>query len=324
MKEKSNFTRRAALGVIGAFGASMASAYGARSVGEASNVQSGVTGTGHSELTCSRDLNFPHTPSTVVDTVTPLSLAAITNDLDNILPTLSSWDSHYAVLSAQADGAFNLRTAFTAEEAREYYAANVTAFTYLDDEKRFYDHQGRWFSVVDSTFSLNMLPNGPMFTGMRGVHVVLTWPDGVIGQLYWGEPSWVQPFDVRDPKEFTDKLIAYEDAWRSGNMEARLAMIEDQTCSVGRVAELSGTRRSRFVARTKDDLRAAWSSATAGKVLELNRLHHIVSTYYVFVVHRVVLKVGGARVVREVATLLPIGPNRKFIGELSYAFEAGI
>ena len=322
MKRKTGLTRRAALGVIGALGASVVPAYAGDTTANAIVGRDTIPGSSDLGTACSRDLNFPHTSSTVVDTVTPLAVAALTNDLDNILPTLSSWDSHYAVLSAQADGAFTLRTAFTPEEVRGYYAANVAGFTYLDGEERFYDHQGRWFSVVDSKFNLYMLPNGPLFSGMRGVHVVLTWPDGVIGQLYWGEPSWVRPFDVRDPKEFTEKLGLYENAWRSGDVEARLAMIEDQTCSVARVAELAGTRRSRFIARTKDELRAAWSDSTAGQVLELDRLHHIVSTYYVLAVHRVVLKVDREKTVREVVTLFPIGPTRKFIGELSYAFEA--
>jgi hypothetical protein len=46
------------------------------------------------------------------------------------------------------------------------------------------------------------------------------------------------------------------------------------------------------------------------------------SIYYVSAAYRTVLKVGNGKVVRETAMLLPIGPNRKFIGELSYSLEA--
>lgn len=335
MKSDKDLTRRATLGLIGALGASVAAGCGggddssSEAAGEAANPAAAIgkdtpagTGTLFKPGGCSRELVLPHTASTVAETVTAHAVAELSNDLQTILGTMSAWDSHYAVLTLKADGTLNLRTAFTAEEVDQYYAANVAAFHNSGGEARLNELQGRWYDLIDTRYSVTLLPNGPTLTGVRGVFLFPTWTDGIIGEFYWGEPSWAQTFDIESPREFTSKLIAYEDAWRSGDVEARLATIEDQTCSCGRVASLSGTRGSRFVAKTKDELRAAWSTPEAGKVLELERLHHVTSTYYVFAAHRVVLEVGGEKVVRETATLLPIGPNRKFIGELSYSFEA--
>ena len=112
-------------------------------------------------------------------------------------------------------------------------------------------------------------------------------------------------------------LIAYEEAWRSGDVDARLALIEDETCSVVRVARTSGNHRSRYVARSKDELRAAWTSSKKDRILAFERLTQIVSTFYIFAAYRTVLEVGGKKVVRETAALFPLGPSDKFIDLLA-------
>lgn len=328
MNDKTDLSRRTTLGLIGAFGASLTAGCGGGSSdsddsSSPSIINSANAGTiSASKLGggCSHGLVLPHSASTVVDTVTAAAEAALTNDLETILSTYSSWDQNLVVLAPNADGTLNLRTALSLDELRQLHTASLADHISPGGENRLNEHLGRWYDLIDTRYNVKLLSSGTTLN-RRGMFLFLTWPDGVAGQIVWNEPSWVQPFNIEDPKTLTYQLIAYEDAWRSGDVTARLATIEAQTCSVARVTDLTGTRRSRFVARTQDELRAAWDPATAGTVLELERLHHVVSTYYVFAAHRLVLKVAGKKVLRETATVLPLGPNRKFVGELSYSFE---
>lgn len=310
MNNKMDLNRRTTLSLIGAFGASLTAGSANASTPSASKPGGGS----------SRSLELPHSASTVADKVNDLNVAALSNDPEKILPAYSAWDANSVSLSSNADGSLNLTTAFTLEERRQLITSNFSQYHFPGGENRLNELQGRWYDLVDTRYNVTVLSSGTTLN-RRGVYLFLTWTDGVIGSLVWSEPSSVPPFNVEEPKALTHQLIAYEDAWRSEDVTARLATIETQTCSVARVTDSTGTRRSRFVAKTKDELRTAWDPATAGAVLELERLHHVISTYYVFAAYRVVLKVAGRKVLRETAVLLPLGPNRKFVGELSYSFE---
>ncbi|MDO0910401.1 hypothetical protein QQM39_05890 [Streptomyces sp. DT2A-34] len=144
----------------------------------------------------------------------------------------TAWDQNDAVLLTNPDGTLRLRTACTSAEIEQFYATDVAT----------------------------------AHNDIRATFLFITWPDGVVGEIYWGEPPWAPAFDVMQPKTLTHLLVAYENAWRSGDVDVRLALIEDQTCSVVRVARTSGTRRSRYVARTKDEPRAAWTPVGVGEL----------------------------------------------------------
>ncbi|SDK19521.1 hypothetical protein [Pseudomonas indica] len=322
MKEGKEVTRREVLGVIGALGASAAvvgsSAVMASSLStvDSSDAKSGQGG-------CSRGLEFPHTASTTVEVVTAQALAALTNNADAMVSTTSSWDQNFVFMKSNANGEIDFfKTLFSLEDIWQFFSANYTRVSNPGGEQRLSELSGTWYDLIDSRYNQFVLPDGPTLT-QRGVFLFTTWPDGVAGHFFWAEPTWAQPFDVEAPVELTNKLIAYEEAWRSGDVEARLALIEDvQTRSSARVTDLTGNRRSRFVAETKEELRAAWNLPSAGTVVELERIHHVVSTFYVFAAYKLVLIVDGEKVIRETALLLPLGPNRKFIGEMSYSFES--
>jgi len=88
-----------------------------------------------------------------------------------------------------------------------------------------------------------------------------------------------------------------------------------------RVAEVNGDRRSRAVAWSKRELRDAWGPPTAGRVVEFERLNRVTTNTYVFASYKTVLELTDRRVERETALILPLGPSRKFVGELSYSME---
>ena len=61
------------------------------------------------------------------------------------------------------------------------------------------------------------------------------------------------------------QLEALEAAWRANNVDEMLASFEDQTCSVIRRTDVEGGRRSRAIARTKPELRQAWTSPATSR-----------------------------------------------------------
>lgn len=312
MAEETNLTRRSSLKLVGALGALGATAAFARD---------GVNLSGNRSWRDPACLELPHTEMTAVNMVTARSLAALTNDLDTIMSTYSRWDSNEVFLWANPDGTLTFKTAFTFTEVEQHVAAVLGSAHYPGGELRNSDQPGRWFDLLDSQYYSIDSATGVKST-FRAAFLFVTWPDGVIGQMYWREPSWTPAFEITMPQTLMEMLVAYENAWQSGDVDARLALIEDETCSVVRIAGATGDHRSRFVARTKTDLRAGWTSESSGKVIELKRLYKVVSTFYISAGYKLVLDVAGKRVERETAILFPLGPNRKFIGELSYSFES--
>ncbi|GLQ91646.1 hypothetical protein GCM10007901_05960 [Dyella acidisoli] len=259
--------------------------------------------------------------TTAIDMVTARSLATPTNDFNRIMATYSKWDYNEVILWANPDGTLTLVTAFTRAEVEQFWDAYLSSAHYPGGERRNSDFPGTWFDLIDSQYYQIDSVTG-VETSYRAAFVFITWPDGVIGELYWREPSWTPAFEITMPQTFMEMLVAYENAWQTGDVDARLALIEDETCSVVRIANVTGDHRTRFVARTKSELRAGWTSESYGKVIELKRLYKVISTFYISAGYKLVLDVSGRRVERETVILFPLGPNRKFIGELSYSFES--
>lgn len=313
MEEETRLTRRTALkfaGMLGAFGATSAIAQG---VGQPFN---------GSACLDEDSLRLPHTETTAVDEVAAFSQATRTNNLATILPAYSRWDTNEAFLLANPDGTLSLQLNTNLVEVEQFLAAHISTTNYPGDERRNSDMAGRWFDLLDSQFSQVNTSTGVQTTS-RAAFLFFTWPDGVIGHVYWGVPPWAPAFNVAMPKDLMAMLVAYEQAWLSGDVDARLGLIEDHaTCSVVRIADVSGHRRSRFVANSKAELRSGWTSPPVGRLIELERMYQVFSTFYVSAGYRLVVEVEGRRVVRETVALFPLGPNQKILGELSYSFES--
>lgn len=314
MAKEPKVSRRTALKYVGALSAfGVTAAIAQKAVGHT---------TGKPYCLDSESLVLPHTESTAVDKVAAFSEATFTNDLATIMPTYSHWDTNEVFLLANPDGTLTLKMNTSLAEVEQFLSGHISTTRYPGDERRSSDMAGRWFDLLDSQFSQVDNTTGAVTTS-RAAFLFATWPDGVIGHIYWGEPSWAPIFDASMPASLMKTLVAYENAWQSGDVDARLALIEDQaTCSVVRIASVNGGPRNRFIAQTKADLRAVWTSPSAGKVIELERIYQVISTFYISAGYRLVLEVAGRRVVRETTVLFPLGPHRKFIGELSYSLES--
>jgi hypothetical protein len=269
------------------------------------------------------DAQLPHHPLTGRDKAKAHGLAERSNDLGVIMPTVSAWDQHFAVLSWTAEGEFDLRLALDTDAVRQFYVDRLRSWTLITSYGE-NDLYSRWFKLTDTRGEMTMLATGAVERNRVAV-LFPAWTDGIIGEITWTEPPWaLQQLSKEQRIELSLQLDAFDGAWRSGDLDARLATIEDKTCSVIRVAEANGDRRSLAVAWSKPELRDAWGPAAAGRVLEFERLSRVTTSTYVFASYKMVVELADRLVERETALILGLGPNRKFTGELSYSMEVDL
>lgn len=291
---------------------------------------------------------LPHSDYVVREMVQLHTIAEHGNDAETVISTVSAWDQFYSILAASKPGPGQRRPGgptprpdwqtliyFDQAGVREHYET-VKAVTHAaspQTERRYFDFVGRWFQFTDTTFTLSDADTGEPIS-WRGAFLFPIWVDGIMGEVTWmADPAEVERWEdlkgdgiplFTASEELTARLNECDEAWRSGEFEKKLTHFGDEVRSAFGIAEVNGPRRNKVVANTKQDLLEAWSRPEAGKVVEFERLHHIVSTFYVFAHYQMRLDLGDRTVVRETVTTMPFSPDRKFIGELSYSLEVEV
>lgn len=246
--------------------------------------------------------------------------AVMANDVDVLRPTLSSWDTFRARLGFAVNGDLDFAAEFTPEPAEEAFRSHLREFEITSIHVTNEFHRP-WYQFAEESFSWRRL-------GASDVHSTTTayfkpaWTDGVLGLVYTQRPTWseVDP-DISELHRLSDQLDAFDGAWRDGDVDARLHTIDDDTRSAIGVMQIDGPRRQRAVALSKSELAEAWRGPMAGRVLELERLHHRLTHWVVFAGYRMVVEQGGRTVERETACLLPVARSGRFVGEMSYSLE---
>jgi hypothetical protein len=245
------------------------------------------------------------------------------NDHETILATVSTWDSNFVVVTPTPDGDVELGAWLDVEAVHAFYDSALQRQDTLE-QYAVNELNAPWFQFAEAVGNLGFHSDGQV----HQVHVAVlfpVWTDGILGEICWKAPQWAdRPLDIAQRVELSERLNAFVDGWRSGDLDAMAATVADSTHpvhSVIRIVEVNGDRRSRAIGHTKDELRSAWSAAEAGRVLELERVNQLITNWYVFASYRTLLEVSGRRVARETARIFPLGSDGKFIGELSYSME---
>ena len=263
---------------------------------------------------------LPHDSMTARRRVDEHIEAERTNDVANIMSTMSAWDQHYSFLSATPEGPLRLFLAENTAEVHEHYVDRVRSWS-LAAGHGLKKIQSPWYTFHEAVGEFRTFPSGEVVKH-RLVFLFPTWTDGIIGEISW-EPQWSEevPSDWRQEADVARCLDELDATWASGDVDTRLALVEDDCCSVIRTVELGGNRRLRTVARNKAELRAAWSVAAAGQVVSMERTNRVIAHFYAFEAYRMLIDLPHGRVEREVARLYPVGQSGRFIGELSYSFD---
>jgi hypothetical protein len=244
----------------------------------------------------------------------------LANDTDVILPTVTAWDTNFAVLKVTPGGDLSLVTVLEYDDVEPWYVEqNENVFRHK--QYRLNEYNGRWFQFTEQCADLTHPKTGAPVP----CHVCTlfpTWSDGIVGEIALGQPEWGErALDEQGWRRLSCLLDSYDEAWLAGDVSARLATIEDDTCSVIRIVEVDGDRRHRAIARTRDELREAWLAPAEGRLLEVERVHQFMTSWYVFAAYVARVELADRIVVRETGRLLPVGPNLKFVGELTYSME---
>jgi hypothetical protein len=282
---------------------------------------------------------LPHSALTGLTKAREHALSELTNDAGVILPTVSHWDSNFVILSAPPEGELLVETWLDPEAVTDFYTSRILNRHHTLAQYRVNEVNAPWYQFTEQWGDLRWFATGGILT----VHVAglfPVWVDGILGEICWHEPAWATgPFGQAGQMELSRRLDAFDDGWRAGDVDAMLATVEDDSRSVirvvdpgrpagavdpGRPAGAGDEGRSRWIAGSKDELHGAWSAPEFGRVIELERLHQCMKSWYVFASYRMLLQLPGRRVARETALLLPVGPNGKFVGELSYSMETEV
>jgi len=246
------------------------------------------------------------------------------NEVPVIMPTVSTWDVHFALLGPGPKG-LDLLLATTTDEAREYYEGTRREWSIITSS-HLKEVTTPWYSLHDSVGQIRMKSSGEKVVSRTAI-LFPAWTDGIIGEIVWGQPQWA----VRDTRPVTEGELEvsvlherFVDSWARGDVDGSLDLIEDETCTVVRIVEVDGPHRTRLVARSKDELAKALRSPEAGKVIELERDNLVVTPWYAFGAYRLEVALPDRRVEREIAALYPVGPNGRFVGQLAYGIEVTI
>jgi hypothetical protein len=266
--------------------------------------------------------DLPHEPFTAARVIDRHVQAEYGNQIPEIMPTVSGWDQHFALLSPtpSPQAGLDLILATDRPGVQEYYEGTRREWSIITSH-HLKEVDTPWYSFHDSVGEIRMLDSGQVRIGRTAV-LFPTWPDGIIGEIVWPEAAWTTaPPDWKVELEIGRRLDEFEDRWRAGDVGGMLQQVEDDCCTVTRVAEIRGEHRVRTVARSKAELDVALSSPEAGRIVELERTNLVLSHYYAFAAYRMQLQLPDRQVEREIAALFPIGPSGLIIGQLSYGFE---
>jgi hypothetical protein len=263
---------------------------------------------------------LPHGPQTAQRSVLTHTMSERSNDVGVIAATVSGWDQHFALVSSPSERELELRIESDLPGVEQFYIDRINSWLLITAYGQNLVN-GRWYRLVDSRGEKHMVASGNVERNRVAV-LFPAWTDGIIGEIMWTEPDWAADYlDANQMIDLSRQLDAFEAAWRTGDLEGRLAVMEDVTCSVVRIADVKGDRRSLAVARSKDELGQLWTSPETGRIMELERLNRVTTNTYMFLSYRMIVDLEGSPVERETAVILPFGPNNKFIGELSYSMQ---
>ena len=266
---------------------------------------------------------LPHSPYAGLIKARAHARSERVNDHKTILATVSTWDSNFVILTPTPDGDVEFGAWLDVEGVHAFYDSALFRQDTLE-QYPVNEINANWYQFTEAVGNVGWHSDGEV----HQVHVAVlfpVWTDGILGEICWKAPDWAErPFDIAQRVELSQRLDAFDAGWRSGDLDAMAVTVSDGTHpvhSVIRVVEVNGDRRSRAIGHTKDELRSAWSAPAAGRVLELERVNHVITNWYAFASYRLLLEVSGRRVVRETARILPVGSDGRFIGELSYSME---
>jgi hypothetical protein len=273
-------------------------------------------------------VKLPHPISNAQDRVEEHVATEIINDVDTIMPTISTWDVHFAIVSEPSVSGVGLMLATNTQEARTYYEGTRDAWNMIAGyELR--QIATPWYVFQEVVGDIELLPQRKRRIGRFAI-LFPTWLDGIIGEIVWERPgaddrpeAYLEA-DLPGTQLRNHQLLQTWTRCMAENDRAGLLdCMEERSTVVIRATRPDGSNRSRVVLHSKADF-AAQMAAAPVRVTSLKRSNWVVSDWYLFVEYELELEIAGQAIARKSAVIYPVSAAGKISGILGYAFDSPI
>jgi hypothetical protein len=269
---------------------------------------------------------LPHPPSNAQDRVDEHIATEIIKDVDTIMPTISTWDVHFAIISEPSFSGVDLMLATNTEEARRYYEGTRDAWNMIAGYNLRQIAQP-WYVFQEVVSETELLPDLGCRIGRFAI-LFPTWLDGIIGEIVWEKPGTdARPDSYLDPDLPATQLrnhklmLDWTGRMAANDTQGLLDLMDEKSTVVIRMSGPDGNNRSRTVARSKAEFANLLRAGGGSGIKSLKRKSWIVSDWYIFIEYELHLEVAGKPMVRNSAVIYPVTAESKIGGILGYGFD---
>src|SRR5258708_20253279 len=150
------------------------------------------------------------------------------NDHETILATVSTRDSNFVLVTPAPDGDVEFGAWLDVEAVHAFYDSALERQDTLE-QYAVNELNAHWFQFAEAVGSVGWHSDGLV----RQVHVAVlfpVWTDGILGEICLKAPDWAgRSFDITQRVDLSERLDAFDDGWRSGDLDATAATAANNT-----------------------------------------------------------------------------------------------
>jgi hypothetical protein len=253
------------------------------------------------------------------------------NDIEQILPTVSAKDAFFPIVFAKPDGSFSAEVYEGADGPRRFYTRR-NAEIHLEGSDNLTMIVADWYTIRHSigTVTLKEAMGAQRAGKLAKSPTVIVFPiaeDGIIGELPWSEYDIdtciemtavdVDWSEVHTAPLLTRRLVEdFVTAWQTADTTRLDALLGKACFRVAKVVD-AAYQPLRSVADT--DRESVLSSYSAGPGGQVSVIAQYVTGWFAVVEYSIRMAANGAA--RRMVCVYPID-NQRILGEISYAIES--
>jgi hypothetical protein len=255
------------------------------------------------------------------------------NDIEQILPTVSTKDSFFPIVARKPDGEFFVQMYDGPCSARPFYAKRATEID-LEASDNLTLLVGDWWTARHSIGTVTLKEGlGAQRAGKRmTAPTVIAFPvaqDGLIGELAWNpygvdeaialtETGSTLPEEHQDPVATTTYVGKFVEAWQQADAPALDGLLNDQCFRIAKVVDADYKLLSLVSTTVRDEVLKSLAAGPPGHAQVISR--HI-TAWFAIVEYRTILPAGSSAQYRRSICVYALQAGQ-VLGEISYAIES--
>jgi hypothetical protein len=253
------------------------------------------------------------------------------NDIEQILPTVSTRDAFFPLVFAGPDGSFSAQVYEGADGPRRFYARRATEI-HLEGSDNLTMVVADWYTIRHSIGTITLKEElGASRAGkLAKSPTVIVFPiadDGIVGELAWSKydidtciAMTAQDADfseVHDKPLRTQRLVEdFVAAWRAADAQRLDTLLGKDCFRVGKVVDSEYQPLSNVAYTHRESVLSSLADGPGG---EVSVIAQYVTGWFAVVEYSIRQRERGTR--RQVVCLYPLDSDR-ILGEISYAIES--